>query len=616
MLMQVAEGREQDHSPACVGSLPWSFACKRLQPLALSWTASMPNPDILRTTLDARLSAELINRWQRPCRPRLLVLVDGLNYLPTDGFGLSRFVEAISQAPGVSTRPIVTLAHRAAHASPVTIGSESYTVLSNFNFATAATPVTLANYDQIWIFGIGPGPFALSNPEVAVIASFMNGGGGVFATGDHAALGRALCGSLPRIRHMREWQNVPMGGEADAGVAVNRIDTVVNPGANGLYEFVDQSDAIPQRIYPNYRVTDTDGLAGSAWQATLHPLLRLPGAPAIRSSSDPGGPASGFSLDMDVLPDHPHESVCYDVTSAAVLGGTYTIGGQNFPEFQPNSANQRVGAEIVAFAVSGGRAVQETWKPPVRPRMFGVISAYDGRLAQPYQGQNQRPGRIVCDSTWHHFVNINLDGTGTGRTGLGSGSGASFTPSADLEKIYTYYRNIVAWLQPANRAWCSLFWDLTAVRVHPSLFEELLDRERLSGWSQQVGLGRQAQQLLTLAYGPAATKDLLIGALQAEASTAPIGDLIANGGMAGSSVDAEVLLEGIVGGLLLQMGRILPDDLDPKRMQEALEKGPLPHLPALQGQLRQSLNLGVAQQTERVERGLKLLRSLKLPALV
>jgi len=51
-------------------------------------------------------------------------------------------------------------------------------------------------------------------------------------------------------------------------------------------------------------------------------------------------------------------------------------------------------------------------------------------------------------------------------------------------------------------------------------------------------------------------------------------------------------------------------------VQEALEKGPLPHLPALQGQLRQSLNLGVAQQTERVERGLKLLRSLKLPALV
>ena len=32
------------------------------------------------------------------------------------------------------------------------------------------------------------------------------------------------------------------------------FDTVVDPGANGLYEFEDQSDAIPQRIYPNYDV--------------------------------------------------------------------------------------------------------------------------------------------------------------------------------------------------------------------------------------------------------------------------------------------------------------------------------------------------------------------------
>ena len=579
----------------------------------------MPITDLLRANLEARLSADLISRWERPCRPRLLILIDGLNYLSSDGFGLSRFVEAITQAPGVSTRPIVTLAHRGFHVSPVTIGAENYPVLTNFNFATAATPVTLANYDQIWIFGIDSGPFALSNPEVGVISSFMNGGGGVFATGDHAALGRALCGSLPRIRHMREWQSVPMGTEADASVAVNRLDTVVNPGANGLYEFADQSDAIPQRIYPNYRVTDTDGLAGSAWQATLHPLLMLPGAPAIRSSADPGGASSGFTLDMDVLPDHPHESMCYEVATPGVLSGTYTLGGQNFAEFQPNatSPNQRVGAEIVAFAVSGGRSVSlGTWKPPVRPRMFGVISAYDGRLAQPYAGQSQRPGRIVCDSTWHHFVNINLDGTGSGRTGLGSGSGAVFTPSPDLEKIYTYYRNIVRWLQPANRIWCTIFWDLAAVRVNPGLFEELLDRDRLSGWRDLVGLGSSARQLLALSYGPAALSEMVTGLLLSEGSTAPIGDLIANGRLGGTSVNAEELLDGIVGGLLIQMAQLLPDDLDPKRLQEVLEKGPSPHLQKLQAVVRQALNLGVAQQTERVEQGLKLLRSLKVPALV
>lgn len=578
----------------------------------------MPITDLLRTNLEVHFSSELLTRWQRPCRPRLLILVDGLNYLSNSGSGLSRFVEAITRAPGVSTRPFVTLAHRGNHASPVTIGTDSYPVLTSFNFATAATPVSLANYDQIWIFGIGSAPFALSGQEVAVISTFMNGGGGVFATGDHGALGQALCGSLPRIRHMREWQSVPMGAEPSASVAVNRIDTVVNPGANALYEFADQSDAIPQRIYPNYRVTDTDGLAGSAWQATLHPLLMLPGASATRSSTDAGGPASGFTLDMDVLPDHPHESVCYEVATPGVLSGTYTISGQNFAEFQPSAASrgQRVGAEIVAFAVSGGRAVQETWKPPVRPRMFGVISAYDGRLAQPYAGQSQRPGRIVCDSTWHHFVNINLDGTGSGRTGLGSGSGAAFTPSPDLEKIYTYFRNIVRWLQPANRIWCSLFWDLAAVRVNPALFEELLDRDRLSGWRDLVGLGGAAQQLLALSYGPAALSEMVTGLLLSEESTAPIGDLIANGRLAGTSVNAGELLDGIVGALLTQMAQLLPDDLDPKRLQEVLEKGPSPHLQRLQDQLRQALNLGVAQQTERVEKSLKLLRSLKVPALV
>ena len=575
----------------------------------------MPSPDILRATLDARFTPELIDRWQRPCRPRLLVLIDGLNYLPSDGFGLSRFVQAITEAPGVSTRPIVTLAHRGGHSSPVMIGTQNYPILTNFNFATAATAVTLANYDQIWIFGIGAGAFSLSNAEVAVISLFMNNGGGVFATGDHASLGRALCGSLPRIRHMREWQSVPMGTEPDVTIAVNRIDTVVNLGANGLYEFADQSDAIPQRIYPNYRVTDTDGLAGSAWQAKVHPLLMLPGAPATRSSGDAGGGASGFTKDMDVLPDHPHESVCYDVSSPGVLSGTYTVGGQNFPEFQANAANpaQRVGAEIVAFAVSGGRSVWNgAWKPPVRPRMFGVISAYDGRLAQPYPNQSQRPGRIVCDSTWHHYVNINLDGTGSGRSGLGTGSGAGFTPSPDLEKIYTYFRNIVRWLQPANRIWCSIFWDLSAIRVHPSLFEELLDRDRLSGWREWVGLGREANQLLSLAYGPETLRDLVSGLLQSDPSTTQIGDTIANGQLAGTPVNGDELLEGIVGGLLVRMAQILPDDLEPKRVQETLEKGPLPHLQLLQGQVQQALKLGVGHQSERVQQGLKILRSLKL----
>ncbi len=582
----------------------------------------MPKLDILNKALDARFNADIVAAWRRPCRPRVLVLIDGLTFQDNDGFGLWRFLHAITVAPGVTNKPVLTLAHRFTHPTPtVTVGADNYSILNNFNFATAATPVTLANYDQVWVFGIDSGAFALNNAEVGVVAEFMNGGGGMFATGDHASLGQALCGSMPRIRHMREWRSaaaggVPMGIESDAGVAVNRIDTVVNPGGNNLYEFDDQSDAIPQRIYPNYRVTDTDGGGGTAWSATVHPLLMLPGALATRSSADPAGVNNAFAKDMDVLPDHPHESVCYDVTSAATLGGNYGLAGQNFAEFPPNAADpgQRVAPQIVAYAVSGGRAIYRSgyWKPPIKPRMFGVVSAYDGRLAQPYAGKTQRPGRAVCDSTWHHYVNVNLDGTSSGRNGLGTGSGAAFVPSPDLEKIYAYYRNILRWLQPANRVWCGVFWDLAAVRVHPALFEELIDRERLTGWSDWASVGAEARMLLTEAYGTEHVRDQITSLLQSEPATAMVGDMLASGAFAATALNADALIDGVLGGLLVHMAGILPARLDAESGKAALEHGPARHLKALQARLAEAAEQGVVQQMARIERSLKLARKLSV----
>ena len=576
--------------------------------------------DILNTALEAKLNPDLVVAWRRPCHPRILALVDGLSYQPSDGFGLWRFIHAVTTAPGVTTKPVMTLAHRTVHPTPtVTVGADTYTIQNNFNFSTAPTAVTTANYDQIWIFGIGSGAFSLSNAEVGVISEFMNSGGGVFATGDHASLGRALNGSLPRIRHMREWRDaagggVPMGTEVDAAMATNRIDTVVNPGSDGLYAFIDQSDDIPQRIYPNYKVTDTDGAAGRGWEATMHPLLRLPGAPGVRSSANPAGASAGFTLDISVLPDHPHESVCYEVTSAGVLGGTYSIGGQNFPEFQPSAANpaQRIGVDIVAYAVSGGRSVLNSfWKPPVRPRMFGIVSAYDGRLAQAYPGKSQRPGRIVCDSTWHHYVNVNLDGTSSGRTGLGTGSGAAFVPSPDLEKIYTFYRNTINWLQPANRVWCPIFWDLAAVRFNPAVFEELIDVDTLVNWRDMVGLGRDARALLAQVHGAETVRDQILGLLGSEPMTQAAGDVLASGALATTALDREELIDGVLGSLLVEVRKLLPDNLTPEMAREVLEKGPAKHLKTLQRRLASAVEQGVSHQAERMERSLKVARRMQ-----
>jgi hypothetical protein len=547
-----------------------------------------------------------------PCRPRILVVADAsLSFKANSDFGLWRFLEAISVAPGVVTKPVLTLAHRGSHTpATVTIGADSYTVKENFKFSGANPAVNTSNYDQIWMFGFASGG-GLPPGEIPVIADFMNSGGGVFATGDHAAIGKQMCGSLPRIRHMREWSSIPMGIENDVNTAVMRIDTVVNPGANNLYEFNDQADDIPQRIYPNYSVT---AASVDQWQATLHPLLRLPGAPVIRNEADG---ASGFTQDIDVLPDHPHESVCYEVTGAGVLNGAYTVEGLNFEEFRPSAASpaERVGAQIVAYGVAGGRSVQlGFWKPPVRPRMFGIISAYDGRLAQPYAGKTQRPGRIVCDSTWHHFVNINLDGTTTARSGLGTWSGNVFTPSAALEKIYTYYRNIVRWLQPANRVWCGLWWSLVAAREHPRIVEELIEAPRFQSVRDFVGLGWEAAALLDEISGAGAAEEDIMGVLLGDTTTQPLADFLLGGELAGTYVRRGELLHAVLGAMLVKLAVMTPSE-DSQALGRVVQDGVEKGAKVLMAEAVRVLRMALEHYTEQATKTADLLSRKVMPLL-
>ena len=465
--------------------------------------------------------------WRfRRCKPRILVVIDGLSYT-TSGFGLSRFIEAIAHHPTATLRPTLTLAHLNGHSPTVTIEGTTYSVATGFNFSTATPTVTRNNYDQIWLFGVTSVP--IDDAQVQVIADFMNDGGGVFATGDHAALGAGMSSRLPRIRHMRNWNSVNTGGvpmgQESIPLSLNRIDTVVNPGADNIYQFNDQSDSIPQRIYPNYSVTGTNVMD---WRATIHPVLRMPGQALTRgpliggfSNIGPSGERGTvtFSNDMDVLPDHPHESECFEVSpneNSAALNGTYTEAGMNFPEFpDKTSGGGKVPAEILAYSVSGGRTVNNGgWKPPVRPRMFGAMSAYDGHKANPISGSN-RPGRIMCDATWHHFININLDGSGAQlRQGLGSWAGNDFTPSTDLLKIYKYFQNMVSWLQPSNRVWCCLYIIIREAFFRSPVREEFFGFAKIETPSDFINLGITMSSAIDAIAGVGASQELLSSALR------------------------------------------------------------------------------------------------------
>ena len=388
----------------------------------------MPPIDILK--IDPRWLDILTERFRwRRCAQRVLVVTDGLSF-GTGDFGLSTFLGELAKA---YPAPVITT-HLA---------------------AGKKLGVDYDDFDQVWLFGYSGAN--LDADEIAELTTFMNRGGGVFATGDHEMLGFGLCGAIPRVRGMREWSAIPM--------VVERIDTVTNPGTNGTYQFSDQGDRFPQRIHPVFVGS------GSAWAP--HPLLR-----AARV--------------IDVLPDHPHESVCY--------GGADTRSTGDFPAgFLP---------EVVAWSVSAGRYLDDVGKPPTTPKLFGAISAYDGHPA----GQ----GRIVCDATWHHFVNLNL-------LGLQDPPG---TFTEDFHQIAAYYRNVLDWLTPPQRRWCRWWIDLVLARYATRLFEEYVPLPpHPCPWEPRLELGRRVEAVLAANAGAGAGWDLVTAALDAT-DLGPLIDLV------------------------------------------------------------------------------------------
>ncbi len=483
---------------------------------------------------------DLLFPW-RLCAQRILVVADGLDFNEDNDFGLTRFLLALETSSPYGLAPIIHIAHRDDSDAVASAAMKAkFTFHKNFRFVNSGAAHALMNgtarrFDQLWIFGIGSAP--IPDPEVRVIAAFMAARGGVFATGDHSSLGRGMSGRLPRIRKMREWQAVPMGGPG-------RIDTVNEPSPDGEWNFDSQSDTLPQRIFPHFDTSTGSPLA--------HPLLRLPG------STDPR-----FGV-IDVLPDHPHESECF---AGSALHEPYDlvsgIDGNEFPVL-PGSA-QRLSPQIVATSVSGGRIVE---KGPVAPRCFGAISAYDGhRVAL---------GRIVCDATWHHFVNVNLDGTGAaGRSGLGEfvppGS-TNFVPNAAYAKVAQYYRNIAHWIAPVR--WCRWYLDLVAIRFSFPLFEELPEIPPRPPWPELVDIGTLVESALDRRDGRGTAADFVGELLAAQPALEALAGV--NGVPAqGSLVPATEFRRGVLGTVAHAVFAELP--ASPWQLRSQYEKRKDPH---------------------------------------
>lgn len=213
---------------------------------------------------------------------------------------------------------------------------------------------------------------------------------------------------------------------------------------------------------------------------------------------------------VDHLPDHPHESECL---APAPVAGNFA-GVEEWPA--PIVGGARIAPQIAAASISGGRFITDTLKPPVKPHCFGAISVYDGDAAHV--------GRVVCDATWHHFVNINLNGagaspdsTGAPRTGLYEAG----SPTADYLKIRTYYLNTARWLAPRARRTCWPFLIATLARFDFEMMEFRLPLPHPSPWGPLLRIGLLAEDIVNRNWGPGTLAEV-VDAMLSATETSPV----------------------------------------------------------------------------------------------
>lgn len=391
--------------------------------------------------------------WWRWCRVNVLIVCDGSLNFGTSGFHLSEFLTTFNQLESTTKVDYrVTLAHRQGiinSPNPVVVNH-----ISNFNFATS---VNLNDFDQVWLFGIDSFGGITANEKNA-IASYMDGGGGLFATGDHGLLGSAMCGDIIRVRDMRYWGDTPNPANDTNEVSMTgrRRNDTNNPrlGNATATTFDHQSDNTPQKI----------GVKKFGLGFLPHPLL------SISTSIRPSGI-------IDIMPDHPHEGECA-------------------PEITFTANGTAIQTQIIATSfVTGGNT--SGGKDQTDPHCFPSISVWDGRSANV--------GRIVIDSTWHHFVNINLDGTGSAQSGLST---------ADFNVVRQYYMNIATWMTRRKFILCWRKFVIFDLFANSQLIEASLNNPHLNineiPLADLNSIGALAEEVLASRFSPAFARSFLL----------------------------------------------------------------------------------------------------------
>jgi hypothetical protein len=440
------------------------------------------SPLIVSRLREAILSLYRVNR--------ILVVVESASWF-TNSFGIGRAMRAVDEADFGFAVTRITLAVRDA-SSPTRhpVAESDRLVLPTytgfrFDMLEPSGSKTLDQYDQVWCFGINPtntwlqDDSGITRPEmnavrpeeVQALRAWMDAGGGVFATGDHDVLGASIGHFLPRVRRMRKWtagEGAPPVGDTafndNPGDTRDRIDTtrphlaqevpgVGNPSPD-VIELSRQSDTTVQRIE---WVPSGSYVAGVFRYSTPHALLCHPTL----------GP-------IDVMPDHAHEGLCFDEHEFADPDSEFPGGSR---------------PQIIAYGHTLPSPPHVFEKGAQPARRFPMISAYDG--------QAHAVGRVVVDSTWHHWMDINVDAIAMANT-------------TDWQKISRYYVNLATWL--ARPRWRTWIFESALVALPYTYYGV----QEISPKFSDAVLGQRLVDYLKPLVGPCWVRELAIDILELE----------------------------------------------------------------------------------------------------
>lgn len=339
--------------------------------------------------------------WRKPAEVRLLMYADGRVQF-SGGFGGLQYVKKVLRSRAYFFADFrITTAHR--QFSPSASGADEGPV-------SLAQLGILENFDVIWFFN--DDTFPIPESERNLLKQFMETPvgsnvpkrGGVLVTGDHFDLGQGIGLNITRGGVMRRWDTAAEGDQR-----LSTLEAGLNPN-----EFPDtlEADDRPQKI----ELTRFSFGPSLGFKRDLRPHPVMCG---------PNGP-------IEVFPDHQHEGTALAPSPDGNAAWPTKDGHQEPP-----------------YVIAKGK----TKDPGVMRNEFGIVSAYNGHAVDV--------GRIVADSSWHHWFDSNL-------------LGFTKTPEGEeaLSKIDSYFLNCGVWLAPPEKqdemcktAWWSILWTDRIVQL-------------------------------------------------------------------------------------------------------------------------------------------------------